>query len=136
MRAFILGVELLLVSLAAFPAPVGATGPVLNHCIYSWTAPTTNVDGGALTDLAGFNVYISPTPGGPYTNLAVVPSTNTTGGTGYTTANLCGGLTDGQKYATVAAFDTANNEGPKMADFPFVLNVVAPAAPTSPALVK
>ena len=35
--------------------------------ILSWTAPTHNEDGSALTDLAGFKIYWGTTPG-IYTN--------------------------------------------------------------------
>ena len=68
----------------------------------SWTAPTTNADGTALTDLAGFTVYYG-TSSGSYTQSVVI---STAGTRSYTVGNLPTGST---YYFVVKAFDAANN---------------------------
>lgn len=91
------------------PAPfaqvdVGA-GPEVNPVTLSWTAPTTNVDGSPLTDLAGYRVYqrtsgtssfvLIAEPGPAETSLLVDSPT----------------VAVGQTYDwVVRAIDTAGNE--------------------------
>ena len=50
------------VSLAAFSISVNQAA--LASALVSWTAPTTNTDGSALADLAGFHVYYGTSAGG------------------------------------------------------------------------
>jgi hypothetical protein len=83
-----------------------------------WTAPTTNVDGSALTDLAGYRVYIrqastpdaSCPPSGAFffvTAAGPAPAPNTTV-TRYYSAGVVGGVTN---YVRVTAVDIAGNIG-------------------------
>lgn len=61
-------------SLAAFSIAVVATAS--GSATLSWTAPTTNTDGTALTN-PGYKVYYSPTPG-TYPNVVTVDPGTTT----------------------------------------------------------
>lgn len=67
----------------------------------SWNAPTTNVDGSPLTDLAGYKVYYG-TSSGNYTNQTDVGNVLTSQIT-----NLTAGIT---YYFAVTAYDTSGNE--------------------------
>jgi len=84
-------------------APSGLTATAGNSQVaLSWTAPTTNTDSSAITDLAGYNVYSSTASGGPYTQL----NTGAVTGATYTAT----GLTNGTAYYfVVRAYD---NESP------------------------
>ena len=65
----------------------------------SWNAVTRNADGTAITDLAGYNVYIGLTPG-VYTSHVTVPSTQL--------SVVYNGLNGAvSHYWVVTAFDTA-----------------------------
>lgn len=67
----------------------------------SWTAPTTNVDGTPLTDLAGYKVYYGTSSRG-YTTVLNVNNVTT---------YILTSLTDGTTYFFAAtAYDTTNNE--------------------------
>ena len=104
-------------------APAWAVGPIIGSaCRISWIAPTTNADGTPLTDLAGYRVYIGTAPGvyGVATATVVQPATTWP----------CGTLSNGQKYAVVTAFDLAGNESVRCSELPFVLDTIAPAAPS------
>lgn len=50
----------------------------------SWSAPTTNTDGSALTDLAGYHVYYGTSPG----SLTKVVNVASAGTTSYTVSSL------------------------------------------------
>ena len=106
----------------AYAAPGEAVGPILNHCIFSWSEDST------VTDLRNFFVKISTVPGGPYTVLASIPAT--TGGT-FVTVNLCAGQSQGQKYAVVTAVDLASNESGVSNEVPFVYDTAVPSAPAN-----
>jgi hypothetical protein len=67
----------------------------------SWNAPTTNVDGTPLTDLAGYKLYYG-TASGTYAQNINVGNVTT-----YTVPTLTDGLT---YYFAVTAYDTASNE--------------------------
>lgn len=71
-----------------------------NHATLSWAAPTTNADGTALTDLAGFSIYYGPSSG-YYTNVVDVGNV-----TSYTLEDL----PPGTLFITVTAYDTDGNE--------------------------
>jgi hypothetical protein len=91
MRALLLLLALLLPSVA-----LGASA------ILTWDAPTTNVDGTPLTDLAGYKVYHGTAPrayGSPIDAKLV---------TTYTFI----GLGEGTHYFAVTAYDLAGNESP------------------------
>jgi len=76
----------------------------------SWTAPTTNANGGPLTDLASYRVYYSttnpPCPGGPF--LTVASSTARPTPDQKVSVRLTG-LTMGQLYYVAIA--TVNSRG-------------------------
>ncbi len=144
----LLGLSISVCLVLALAAPVLATGPVRGpaKCEIAWTAPTTNTDGSALSDLKSYDVYISPTKGQfttPFSNLTVAnpaPGPNTT--VTYDCRNI--GLTDGQKWFTVRAVDLSGNasangqpdptavaDGATQADgVPFVFDGKAPGAGT------
>ncbi len=67
----------------------------------SWTAPTTNTNGSALTDLAGYKVYYG-TASGSYTK-----SIDAGNSTAYTVSNLAEGYT---YYFAVTAYNTSGGE--------------------------
>ena len=83
------------------PTPPASTGNnTTGSAILAWSAPTTNVDGTPLTDLAGFKVYYGTTPG-VYTSIVV----------GAVTSYNVVGLTKGQiYYFTVTAYDSSGYE--------------------------
>lgn len=79
---------------------------LVTHCLagqatLSWTAPTTNVDGTLLTDLAGYKIYYG-TASGNYPTVINVNNVLT---------HTISGLTDGMTYYFVAtAYDFTYNE--------------------------
>ncbi len=68
--------------------------------VVSWTAPTVNIDGTPLLDLAGYKIYYG-TSSGNYTTILNVGNVTT-----YTISNL----TPGTYYFAVTAYDTQNLE--------------------------
>jgi len=66
----------------------------------SWTAPTTNTDGSALTDLSGYKIYYG-TASATYSHYIDVANV-----TSYTVS----GLTSGTYYFVVTAYDTEGYE--------------------------
>ena len=99
-----IGVTLLTVLVTATPLSAG----ILDA---SWTAPTTNADGTALTDLALYRVYYGTTasvcPGS--TSISVVSPTPAPGAN-QTVATPITGLTAGTRYYTaVTAVDLGGN---------------------------
>jgi Divergent InlB B-repeat domain/Fibronectin type III domain len=97
----------------ALAAVSGATNPASAGVLdASWTAPTTNTDGSALTDLASYKVYYStsgtPCPGS--TSLTVATSTSTPPSNQTVNVRLTG-LTTGSTYnVSVAAVDSGGNQ--------------------------
>jgi hypothetical protein len=67
----------------------------------TWDAPTTNVDGTPLTDLAGYKIYYGKLSG-KYTNVIDVGNVIT-----YKVEDL----QSGTYYFAVTAYDTSANEG-------------------------
>src|SRR5438309_11629995 len=47
------------------PPPPPPPPPTSGTATLSWLAPTTNTDGAALTDLAGYVIYYGPRPTAP-----------------------------------------------------------------------
>jgi hypothetical protein len=76
--------------------------PVTGSATLNWIAPQNNADGSALSDLAGYRIYYGTTSG-QYTKVISIASPYTTS---YTIQNLSAGT----YFATVKAYDTANNE--------------------------
>jgi hypothetical protein len=68
----------------------------------SWQAPTTNTDGSALSDLAGFKVYWGQAQGS-YTSSQTISSA---AGLSYTVGGLC----DGTWYFVVTSVNAAQTE--------------------------
>lgn len=67
----------------------------------TWTAPTQNTDGSALTDLAGFKLYMGTTLGGPYpVSIDIADPAATT----FTVPNL----SEGTYYFVSTAYNSAN----------------------------
>lgn len=121
--------HVLIAALLVLPVPAlaQATGPVLNHCQFSWSEPVVTDN-----DLLQFNIYLATVSGGPYTKVGSLTGVASGGGATYTpTTNYCVGQTDGQKFAVVKAQDTAGNESGASNEVPFVLNATAPPAASS-----
>ena len=74
----------------------------------NWTPPTENVDGSALTDLAGYNIHYG-TASGDYTQTITVSNP---GLATYVVDNL----TPGTYYFSVAAVNSAGTESPLSAE--------------------
>lgn len=71
------------------------TAPVTDKATLGWNAPTTNVDGTTLTDLAGYKIYYGTSPGN-YTEVVDV---------GNTTTYVVNNLTPGTYYFVVTAYN-------------------------------
>lgn len=69
----------------------------------SWTAPTQNTDGSALTDLAGYTIYGGTVAGGPYGDVSISISNPST--TTFVVSNLTEGTT---YFFVVTAFNSAS----------------------------
>lgn len=80
------------------------TTVALRSADLSWTAPTQNVDGSALTNLAGYKVYWGNAPRA-YASSASVSGAGTTT---FTT-----NLTPGTWYFAVTAIDSTGAESEK-----------------------
>ena len=105
-----------------------ATVPVTSTVTLSWTAPTTNADGSALTDLKSYTVYQGPTPASMVkVGTVMAPATS------YITPSL----QPGTYYFTVSATNAAGIEGGKSA---VVSTTIAPppvkSTPDKPGNVK
>lgn len=106
----------MLLSLTVTPARAA------NPTTISWTAPTTNSDGTPLTDLAGYKVYC-----GVKTGVYTTPK-NVGNVLSYALSNM--GLAQGTNYCAVTAYDTSGNESVKSNEVSFMLDNVAPSAPS------
>lgn len=71
--------------------------------VLTWTAPTQNTDGTALTDLAGFTIYMGTVAGGPY---PVTVTINDPLETSLTVPNL----SEGTYFFVSTAFNTGGLE--------------------------
>ena len=85
----------------------------------SWDAPTTNADGTPLTDLAGYKIYVSKSPG-LYADSIDVGNVLTK-----TLMNFC----EGTYYFVATAYDTSGNESAYSNEVSKAINI-APATPT------
>ena len=120
---------LLIAALLLLPVTAWAEGPVVKQstCVASWTAPTTNADGTALTDLAAYRLY----DGAALTPFATVPSSTAAPAPNTTVTTSCKTWPVGQRNTAVAAVDTTGNESVRSVSFPFVLqDDVPPQAPS------
>ena len=78
-----------------------ATTAFAGTATLNWDIPTTNTDGTALTDLAGFKVYYGATTN-IYTSVVTVPSP--------TTNHYIMTLSTGTYYFAVTAYNTSGSE--------------------------
>jgi hypothetical protein len=83
---------------------VSATTVTLRNAVLTWTAPTQNVDGTPLTNLAGYKVYAG-TASRSYGTPANISGAGTTT---YTTS-----LTPGTWYFAISAVDSTGAESAK-----------------------
>src|SRR5437867_13305516 len=78
----------------------------------SWTAPTTNIDGSPLTDLAFYRIYYgtdsAPCPGSSFVQVA--SSTPSPLSNEPVTFRLTGLSTGNLYYGSITAVDTSGNE--------------------------
>ncbi len=108
---------ILLVILSVFTVPVLANAAVCTPTVspnqLTFTAPSTNTDGSALVDLAGFKLYYSNTSGTEGTGTVKDVAMDGATGPGTTGAImlLSLGLIDGKTYYfKLSAYDTAGLE--------------------------
>jgi hypothetical protein len=80
---------------------VSMTSVSIRSARLTWTAPTQNVDGSPLTNLAGYKIYYGNTPG----SSANVVTVN-----GGATTERVVSLSPGTWYFSITAFNTANEE--------------------------
>lgn len=73
-----------------------------NTATLSWQAPTTNVDGTELTDLAGFKIYYGKASG-TYSEVTDINNP-------LTTEYMIEGLAEGTYYFAATAYDVMGNE--------------------------
>jgi hypothetical protein len=104
-----------LIPAVIIPAPpsTGASSHTL-----SWTGGTLNVNGSALTDLKGWNVYIGTAPGQYAAPVALAP--------GVLSYDM-GALTPGTYYAVVKTVSASEGESARSAEVS--ITVAPPAAP-------
>lgn len=88
-------------TLEPFAIIVAAAGTNNGSALVSWSVPTMNTDGTALTDLAGFHVYYGTDPGN-LTRVDVQGANNVT--------YNAGSLIAGTYYFTVAAYNISGVE--------------------------
>ena len=82
----------------------------------SWNAPTTNMDGTPLTDLAGYKVYYGQTSGSYSTIIDVGNQTDHT---------LTGLTVEQPYYFAIKAYDSSGSESPFSSEIVYTL--LAPA---------
>lgn len=90
----------LLAGTAATASGAGSRGR--DSASLQWTAPTTNTNGSALTDLAGYHIYYGRSP----SSLTATVTVADPGTTSYRVANLGGGTW----YFAVNAYTTSGAE--------------------------
>jgi hypothetical protein len=84
----------------------GTTTTTTGSATLSWTPPTQNSNGSALTDLAGYHIYYGTTP-----DLGQTVTLANAGLTRY----VLSGLTQTTWYFAMTAYDTAGNESDRTA---------------------
>lgn len=89
------------VSTEAAAPPSSGPGPGTGAATLAWNAPSTNMDGSPLTDLAGYKIYYGVSPGVYIASIDV--GNNTT----YQVGNLTVGAT---YYFTVTAYNASGHE--------------------------
>ncbi|HET9108420.1 MAG TPA: putative Ig domain-containing protein [Steroidobacteraceae bacterium] len=90
-------------SVSLAPFSIDVTQPVASGtATLTWTAPTTNTDGSALTDLAGYHIHYGNSPGA----LSTVIDVANAGATSYVVSSLASGTW----YFAVSAYTTSGLE--------------------------
>jgi len=89
---------------ASLPAFSIAVNQISGSATITWTPPVANVDGTALTNLAGYRVYYGPDT----SNLTQSVQVTNVSASSYTVSNL----TSGTWYFGVTAYTTAGTESP------------------------
>lgn len=94
-------------SLAAFSITVKSSGTTSStgSAALRWTAPTTNTNGSALTNLAGYHIYYGKSTSTMTTTITVANA----GTTSYTVSNLASGTW----YFAVNAYTTSGTQSAK-----------------------
>ena len=100
---------------------ISCVPPLNASAALSWTIPTQNTDGTALTDLAGFKIYKGTTAA----NLTLSATINNPTAAAYTAT----GLSLGANYFSITAYNVAGVES--MRSVPGLRTVTAPAAITA-----
>jgi hypothetical protein len=88
------------------PPAAGSGTATTGSATLSWTPPTQNSNGSALTDLAGYHIYYGTTP-----DLGQTVTLANAGLTRY----VLSGLTQTTWYFAMTAYDTAGNESDRTA---------------------
>jgi hypothetical protein len=89
-------------TLPAFAITVKSAAPVVGSADLTWTAPTRNEDGTALTNLAGYKVRYGTSPGALSQSVTVANPA--------ATGTSIGGLAAGTWYFTVASYTNTGAE--------------------------
>ena len=105
----------------ASTAPPPPPPPYTTSAVLTWTAPTTNTDGTALTNLAGFNIY----SGSSATSLSLL------GSVGATVLTYTATIGVGTTYFAVTAFNSAV-PSTESAQSTVVSKTVTAPVPTTP----
>lgn len=92
----------------------------------AWGPVTTNVDGSAITDLAGYNAY-KLNPSRAKINASVIPPSACTGSPVECAFTLATNPIDGDRYVVTAI----DNSGQESGDSNIATFVVAPRAPAA-----
>jgi hypothetical protein len=127
----------LAIALVLMPTAVWATGTV-NPKTAQWTAPTTNTDGSALSDLGSYNMYVAPSvgatcptfPGAVWVKVGSQASTTTTPPANTTVSMSIPQQADGQKCVVITAVDIAGNESAGSVGVPFLVDRLVPSVPS------
>jgi hypothetical protein len=112
-NVIVLAADLIPAVIIPAPPSTGASSHTL-----SWTGGTQNIDGSALTDLKGWNVYIGTAPGQYAAPVAL--------GAGVLSYEL-GALSPGTYYAVVKTVSASEGESARSAEVS--ITVAPPAAP-------
>ncbi len=98
-----------------------------------WTAPTQNVDGSPLTDLAAYRIYIGTAPGAYATTFDILDPTATQA---VDVPFSLPGVQDGdQVFVAMTALDDDGNESVFSNEVLKTVSVVDDIAPNAPAII-
>jgi fibronectin type 3 domain-containing protein len=91
-------------SIAVTPSSAASpAAPATGTAALAWTAPSTNIDGSDLTNLAGYHIYYG-TDASSMTNVITVPAN------GNISDYVVTGLSAGTYYFEVTAYDSEGDE--------------------------